>query len=157
MLIGQWKYSTNTALSATGAVPGAIAITNTTGLAGNDNNTISYCNVHSTTNIGACIYSGSNSAAGTPANNDNNTIDSCNIYDYFIAASASAGIDISIGNNNTTISNNRFFQTATRTYTSTQTIRAIWMTPNTGSLTSASGNTISGNFIGGNSSNGSAI
>jgi len=144
--------------SVVGAIPGVIAIAGTTGSGGNDNNTISYCDVHSTgANLGVCIFAASSSAAGTPANNDNNVITNNNIYDFFIAALASAGINISLGNNNYTITNNRVFQTATRTYTGTQTVRGFWLTANTGSLTSASGYVISGNTIGYNSAAGTGI
>ena len=141
----------NTAVTTIGSIPGALAIGNTAGAFGNDNNTVSNCDVHSTgTNLGACIYAGNSTTAGTSANNDNNSILNNNLYDFFNAASASAGLDIASGNNNWTINGNSVYQTATRNYTTgTQTVRGFWITPNTGPLTSASGFTINNNFIGG--------
>lgn len=147
--------SSSAVLTAVGAVPGAIAIGTTTGVAGNDNNTISFCDVHSTgANMNVGIYAGNGTTAGSAANNDNNSITDNNIFDYFNAATASAGLDIVAGNNNYTITNNRFYQTATRTYTASQIHRVMWVTPNTGTLTSASGYTINNNTIGYNSSAG---
>lgn len=139
-----------------GAIPGAIAITNTTGTTGNDNNTISYCDIHSTgTNLGAGIYAGSNSTAGTASNNDSNAILNCNIYDYFLATTVSAGIDVALGNNAYTISGNKLYQTVTRTYTSTQTVRAMLIGPYaSGVPTAGSGFVITDNIIGYNSATG---
>ena len=139
-----------------GSIPGAIAITNTTGTIGNDYNTLSYCNVHSTgTTMGVGIYAGSNNAAGTTATNDSNNIVGCNIYDYFVASTVSAGVDIAVGNNAYTISGNRFYQTATRTYTSTQTVRALLVGPYTSAVpTAGSGFVITDNIIGYSSSTG---
>lgn len=137
-----------------GSVPGAIAILSTSGANGNDNNVISFCNVHDTgtvaaaASLGVGIYMMNATAAGTAANNDNNTVTNCNIYDVFLPSSNSAAINIAPGNNTWTISNNSIYQTATRTYTGTQTVRGLWITPNTGSVAGATG-TISGNFIGG--------
>jgi hypothetical protein len=140
----------NTAVTTAGAIPGAIAISNTTGGFGNDNNIISNCDVHSTgANLGVCIYSGNNSTAGSNANNDNGSILNNNLYDFFIAASASAAVDIAAGNNNWTVSGNNVYQTASRAYTGTPSVRGFWITPNTGSLASASGYVINDNFIGG--------
>lgn len=139
---------------ATGAMPGAIAIASTSGANGNDNNTISFCNVHDTgtvaaaASLGVGIYMVNATSAGSAANNDNNTVSNCNIYDFFLPASGSAAINISAGNNNWTISNNSVYQTATRTYTGTQTVRGLWITPNGGSVPGATG-TINNNFIGG--------
>ncbi|MBK9318583.1 MAG: hypothetical protein IPM91_06980 [Bacteroidetes bacterium] len=61
---------------------------------------------------------------------------------------ASAGINVTPGNNNYSIANNRIYQTSSLTYTGTQTVRGMWISPNTGSLTSASGYVISNNSIG---------
>jgi hypothetical protein len=142
--------NTTTALAGS-TIPGAIAIGTTTGANGNDNNTISFCDVHSITsggNLGVCIYAYNSTAAGTASNNDNNSIINNNIYDFFLGALASAGINVTPGNNNYSITNNRIYQTASLTFTGTQTVRGMWISPNTGSLTSASGYVISNNTIG---------
>ncbi|MFN0189395.1 MAG: hypothetical protein ACKVQV_11910, partial [Bacteroidia bacterium] len=144
----------NTAVVTAGSIPGAIAIGSTAGAFGNDNNTISFCDVHSAgANLGACIYAGNATTAGSNANNDNGSIINNNLYDFFIAASASAAVDIAVGNNNWTVSGNSVYQSATRTYTGTQNVRGFWITPNTASLTSASGFTIHDNYIGGSTAN----
>ena len=142
----------NTAITTAGSIPGAVAIASTTNSsgAGNDYNTISYCNIHSTgANLGVCIYAGNSNTAGSSANNDFGTITNCNLYDFFLAGTASAGLDISQGNNNWTVTNNSVYQSATQTFTNTQNVRGFWITPNITSITSASGFTINNNYIGG--------
>ncbi|MCX6231701.1 MAG: hypothetical protein NTZ33_09175, partial [Bacteroidetes bacterium] len=138
-------------VTTAGAVPGAIAIGTTSGSNGNDNNTISYCDIHSAgANLGCCIYAGNGTNAGTAGNNDNNVISNNNIYGFFMPTSANAGIVIGLGNNTTIITNNSIYQPTALSYAAgTQAVRGLWVTPNTGSLTSASGNIINGNYIGG--------
>lgn len=108
---------------------------------GNDNNTIS------NNTIGAAgsnlpingIYS-----AGTSVSVDNssNTVSGNNILDYFNAGLLSSGITIAAtGNNTWTISNNKFYQTATRIYTTAATHYGIF-------IGGGDGYTISGNSIG---------
>src|SRR4030095_169725 len=91
---------------------------NTTYLQGNDNNTISNSSIHGTAtgNPAYCILA-SKLATPVTSYNDNNTINNCNIYDYFSAGSASVGIKLDGGTNAWNITNNNFYQTATRTYT----------------------------------------
>src|SRR5204863_9036811 len=72
-----------------------------------------------------------------------------NVFDFFNAASASAGIKIDAGCNSWTINNNNFYQTTAKAYTVAVVHRALWVTPNVASLASASGFTINNNFIGG--------
>jgi hypothetical protein len=141
---------TLSALVTPGTMPGAIVIGNTTGSNGNDFNTISNCDIHSTgTTLGAGIYAGNSTTAGSAANNDSNIIINNNIYDYFLAAAVSAGIDISLGNNKFVINNNKLYQTATRTYTGTQTNRAILVGPYASTVPAAgSGFVINNNTIG---------
>lgn len=104
---------------------------------GNNNNLISNCNL-------------SAAAGGTPlnaiysigtVNNSSNTITQCNISDYFNASNSCAGINLGIFNSGWTITNNTFYQTATRTFTSSNTHYAIF-------ISSGSGYTISNNVIG---------
>ncbi len=145
--------ATNSGTSTVGAVPGVVAFWNTNGIAGNDNNTVSNCNIHAATasgnmlNVG--VYAYNSSTVGSPANNDNNTITNCSIYDVFNANTATAAIDILVGNNGFTITNNSYYQTANRTYaTSAITHRGFWITPG-GSAIASSGYNINGNYIGG--------
>jgi hypothetical protein len=151
--------ATLTAIVATGTMPGAIVIGNTTGSNGNDFNTIAYCDIHSTgTTLGAGIYAGNNTPTGSAPNNDSNIIVNNNIYDYFIAASASAGIDIGLGNNKFVINNNKLYQTTARTYSGTPTHRAIMVGPYTSSVpTAGSGFVIHNNTIGYSSAAGTGL
>ncbi len=142
--------------TAVGAIPGAIAIGTTIGIGGNDYNTISYCNIHSTgANLGVGVFAANATAAGSPANNDYNVITYNNIYDMFGGNTlATAAVNVSLGNNNVTVTNNHVYQTVARTYTTAAT-RGFWITTNTANLTSASGHVIANNYIGGNAADGS--
>jgi hypothetical protein len=108
-------------------------------VAGNDSNVVSFNQV-------------GNSSAGAPANalyssgtagmeNSDNTISSNNIYDYFNAGLTTAGILVEANNNAWTISSNRLFQTALRTYTTSNTHKGI-------RISSGSGHTVTNNTIG---------
>jgi hypothetical protein len=134
---------------------GVVNFGTTTGLNGNDNNIIRYCDIHedglSNPTIG---ISSIGSITSVATNNDNNIIDSCNIYNYFNPTIATAGIYVGANNGSWTINANKFYQTVSVTTTGTQSHRAMWITPNTASLTSASGFIITNNYIGGNASNG---
>ena len=148
----------NTTATTATAGGGVVCIGGTTGANGNDNNTISFCDIHNATGGNPLIgVYGYGSATSVAANNDSNYVTNCNIYDFFSAASATAGIYVGVNNGYWRINNNRFYQTAARTLTGAVVHRAIWCTPNTGSLTSASGFTINNNFIGGNSSAGTGM
>jgi len=102
---------------AVGTAGGNVLFHTTTG-GGNNNNTVSF------NNIGPagvdlprkCISAvGTNTSAATQ--NTGNIIDSNNIFDFFSATASVSGIDIRTGNTNYTISNNRIYQTAPRTFT----------------------------------------
>ena len=91
---------------------GAAAVTT-----GNDNNTVSKCNIGPAgANLptkGIYLSGSSNTDPGTA--NSGIVLDNNNIFDYFNATTSSAGIDLTSGSVGTTISNNRFFQSASRT------------------------------------------
>ncbi len=119
---------------------------------GNNNNTVSYCNIGP---AGANLPSKGITAIGTNTSsstwNTNNLIDNNNIYDFFLASNNLSGIYIDVGNQNWTITNNRMYQTAPRAFTNNG-LRYGGITIN-GSNTSGSTHTISSNIIGfGNSS-----
>ncbi len=81
---------------------------------GNDNNRIDNCDIYDgATTPTTGIYS---LGTATKENSDN-TVSNCNIYNFFSAGSTTNGILISTNNTNWTIDGNRFYQTATRTYT----------------------------------------
>jgi hypothetical protein len=145
-LQGQNTSNTSSALSGVVYIGTAGAGGN-----GNDNLVISNCAIHATAGgtpaIGLSAY-GSN--ATVASYNDNVTLDANNIYDFFLANSASTGLKIDLGNNAWNITGNSFYQTATRTFTTAATHRALWVTPNVAAITNTAGGfTISGNFIGG--------
>jgi hypothetical protein len=135
--------TTGSATTATGNV-----LFSTSAVAGgNSNNTVSNNNIGP---AGANLpTSGVKGVGGTNANNLN-LIDNNNIFDFFNATVGPTGVSIQGTNTNWTVSNNRLYQTATRTFTGAAGIRYI------GILVSSSGNThtVSGNTIGFGAANG---
>lgn len=112
---------------------------------GNDNNVISNCLIdasgsNSPTNA---IFSSGTATAGIE--NSNVTITNNQIANYFNAGLSTSGITLSAGSINWTISNNKLYQSASRTYTTGTTHRGI-------SAATGYGHNISGNTIGYNSS-----
>ncbi len=123
---------------------------------GNDNNTISNCDIGPAgTNLPSkCIYfsGSSNNEPGTA--NSGITITNNNIFNYFNASSSSAGIDLNSGSLGVTISNNKFYQTASRTMTSTGLTHSGIRISNSAAVATYS---ITGNTIGFASSNGTGF
>ena len=110
---------------------------------GNDNNTISNCNIGpSGLNLPTKGIYGNGTTTSTSFFNSGVTITGNNIYDYFGAALSSAGVYVGGGCTDWTISNNKFYQTATITQTTGSQHSAIWISNTTGSNFSISGNTI---------------
>jgi len=116
---------------------------------GNDGNTISNSNIGP---VGSNLPLNGVFSLGTSAviDNSGNTISGNNISDFFSAASASNGVNVNSFNSTWTISNNKVFQTATRTYTTASTHNGI-------SVGSGSGYTITGNTIGFAAANGTGV
>lgn len=85
------------------------------------------------------IYSGGSTMVGLENNND--SIINSNIANFFSATLASSGILLGAGNSNWNIRGCRFYQSATRTYTTANTHRAI-------QILSGNGYSISTNTIG---------
>ena len=111
---------------------------------GNDDNTISFCDIGP---VGAALPTKALLSAGSNASfgeyNTGNQLLNNNIFDYFSATTTSNAFYIAEGTANMTIANNRFFQTALRTQTvSNSHVVIIVAHPNN------SGHTISGNVIG---------
>ena len=121
---------------------------------GNDDNTISYCDIGPSGSnlpfIGIRSYTNVSSRS-----NDNITITENNVHDFFSATSptGTSGINVFNYNSNWTITNNRIYQTATRTYTAaTYEYRGIYIST---TISTSSGNfTVTGNVIGYSSSSG---
>jgi len=115
---------------------------------GNDNNTISNCNIGPAgTNLPTKGIFGNGSTASTAIGNSGITINNNNIYDVFGAAVTSAGLYINGGCNSWSITNNRFYQTATRTWTTGAVHNAINIQSNA-ATSGAQGFTVTGNVIG---------
>jgi len=137
-----------------GTAGGAVLFSTTT-TTGNNSNTISGNNIGP---AGSNLPVKGISAVGTTTNNNtvnrDNVIDGNNVFDFFGTGVVSvSGIDIRTGNLNWTISNNRIYQTATRTFSVTALRYAgITLVGSTG----GAGNfhTIRGNVIGFGAANG---
>lgn len=115
---------------------------------GNDNNTISNNNIGPAgANLPTKAILGNGSTTTTAIGNSGNIIDNNNIFDFFGAAVTSSGVATNGGCNSWTITNNRFYQTATRTWTTGATHRAIDI-GNTTATSGAQGFTITGNIVG---------
>jgi trimeric autotransporter adhesin len=140
----------NGSASASVATNGATIFFSTDGTTanGNDNNTISNNNIGS---VGAALPSkailGSGSTTTTAIGNSGITITNNNIFDYFGAAVTSAGIAVNGGCNTWSITNNRFYQTGTRTWTTGALHTPILMSSST-ATSGVQGMTITGNIIG---------
>lgn len=115
------------------------------GGSGNDNNTFSNNKIGpaGTTLPTKAVYA-NGSTTSTASYNNTVTFSNNEIFDYFSAGSASYGIYLSAGNDNWTISNNKFYQTTTRNQTLGVTHSAINVASSTGNTL----HTFSGNIIG---------
>ncbi len=91
---------------------------------GNDNNTISNCNLADGGGFPVnSFYSAGTAIAGQE--NSGNTLSNNNVSNYFNANLPTVGILISTGNTDWTLNGNKLFQTATRTFTTGNVHRAI--------------------------------
>jgi len=123
---------------------GNILFYNYSTVSGNDNNTISFCNIGPAGNNlpNVCINSRGTSSPSV-LNNSGDTIRNCKIFDYFQDGAQSAGIHLYDGTSDFVIKDNKFYQTSTRTQTYGLQHSAIWISNYYGSNF-----TISGNIIG---------
>ncbi|MGE5499252.1 MAG: T9SS type A sorting domain-containing protein [Syntrophothermus sp.] len=117
---------------------------------GNDNNTISSCNIGPAgANLPTAAIFGYGSTTTLAIENSGNTISNNNIYDFFRSNIPSSGVYSSDGCNSWTITGNRFYQTAARTFTASATAlhRVITIQPQTHTAC-APATTITNNIIG---------
>lgn len=135
--------------SSTTANNGVVLISTGT-VTGNDNNQIKNCQITAAgTNLPLnCVMSLGTATAGIE--NSDNLVQGNNIFNFFNAATSSRGVNLGNGNTTWTIKGNRFFQTATRTYTTS----ALTNIPILVSTSTGSGFTIEDNIIGYGSSTG---
>lgn len=137
--------SANASLNRKG---GTVIFWTTTGVNGNDNNTLDHCDLGDGVNSPRnCIYAWG--STDTPAQfNSGNTVSNCNIFNFqAITLNDAAGVLLDDGNTDWTITGNSFYQTAPRAAV-TASLQAI-------RIYSPSGNnfTIANNFIGGSGPN----
>ena len=154
------KYCTLKSTYSTSS-SGVVMFSTTTGTNGNDNNTIDYCDIDGGASSSASptsgvarsgIYSvGSTSTVGIQ--NSGNTISNNNIYNNFVTGGASNinnfGVCLSSGNTDWTISGNSFYQTSTRTGTTTGTAATAYYAVYISNTSQGNNYTVSGNYIGG--------
>ncbi|MFT3980903.1 MAG: GEVED domain-containing protein [Ferruginibacter sp.] len=115
---------------------------------GNDNNTISNCNIGPAgANLPTKAIYGNGSAGTLAVGNSGNSIINNNIYDAFNAGIQSAAVYLGAGNNTWSVTNNRIYQTATRTFTSGVNNSGIYIS-STAATVGAQSYTITGNTIG---------
>jgi trimeric autotransporter adhesin len=140
---------TQTSLQGSGTASFGVVTFSTGTTTGNDGNNINNCSIGPAGSNQPLngIFSLGTSAA---IDNSGNTINANNIFDYFNAGSASNGLNVNTGNSTWTITNNRFFQTGTRTYTTGSTHNGIV-------ITSGVGYTITGNLVGAATSTGTGF
>lgn len=132
------------------ATNGAIVFFSTDGNTanGNDNNTISNCDIGpSGANLPSKAILGNGSTTTTAIGNSGIVITNNDIHDIFAVAVTSSAIATNGGCNSWTITNNRIYQTAARTWTTGAYHKGIEIAPVT-STSGAQGFTITGNTIG---------
>ena len=110
---------------------------------GNDTITISNCKIGPAgTNLPSKGICGMGSTTTAAIANNNVTINNCQIYDFFLTG-GSAAVYATTGNSDWNITNNKIYQTATRTFTSTGTMNGIYFSNATyGDNVQITGNTI---------------
>ena len=135
----------------TSTAEGTINISTTTGTTGNDNNTISYCDIRDVSASGstptnAIISSGSTGSAAVY--NSGISILYNNIFNFYRDGQNCAGILLRNGSTSWIITGNSFYQTTSRANTSSMGWNAIYIY-----TTLANNITVSGNYIGGSAAN----
>jgi hypothetical protein len=129
-------------ISSTTVAGGNVLFSTSTVAGGNSNNTVSNNNIGPAgANLPIKGVLGLGSAS--PNANTGNVIDSNNIFDFFGTGGISvAGISIQANNTNWTISSNRIYQTATRTFTTTALRYSGILVASAGDTFTVTGNTI---------------
>jgi hypothetical protein len=122
---------------------GTVFFGNTAGPNGNDNNTMDHCDIGDGASAPSCGIFSFNTSNATPAQkNGGNTVSNCNFFNFY-----AAGVRLEDGNTDWTISNNSFYQTASRAAVAGIVIPI--------DINQGGGNnyTVTGNFIGGSAPN----
>jgi type IX secretion system substrate protein len=107
----------STTVAVNNATPGGLIFFGTGTTTGNDGNTISNCNVGPAgANLPSKLIGSFGSTTNATIANSGNTITNCNLYDYFLT-SGCAAVHLTGGNADWTVTNNKMYQTAARTFT----------------------------------------
>ena len=101
--------------------------TDTVALTGNDTNAVSNCNIGPAVNLPSHAVHSLGSTTTTANNNSGIVINNNNIFDYFGAAVTSTGVYLEGGTTDCNVTNNKFYQSATRTQTTGAQHSAIWI------------------------------
>lgn len=126
--------------AGTATTSGTIFLSSANGT-GNDTITFSSCTIDQSST--GTPTNGIYSTGSVVANQENSTIaiNACNIANFYNTATISCGILVGSGNTDWTIQNCRFYQGASRSYTTANTHRAI-------QITSGNNHIVAGNTIG---------
>ena len=146
------RYTTLRGVS-TSAASGVVLFGTTTGVNGNDNNTMDHCDIRdgATTPANGIFSSGSTST--TAQFNSGNTISNCNIFNFYSASVDAAGVRLNPGSTDWTLSGNSFYQTVSRVAVAAS-VRAIYISNSTSNdLLFGNNFTVTGNFVGGSAPN----
>lgn len=128
----------------TSALSGTVVFSTTTGANGNDNNTIDTCDIRDGASTPTNGIYGEGTGTTAAKNNSGNSVNNCNIFNFYRSTTVDvAGVKITSGNTDWTVSGNSFYQTVSRAGV-TGTVRAIYL-----SDTSDIHHAVTGNFIGG--------
>lgn len=120
---------------------------------GNDNNTFESCKFTSSTSNSGVLFYANGSTTNTAIENSNVTVNNCEFYNYFLASGTQSAIYIATGNTSFSITNNKIYQTATRTITTSSTVYGIYCV-NAGATALGENFAITGNTIGYNNNAG---
>ncbi|MCX6158193.1 MAG: hypothetical protein NTY74_09485 [Ignavibacteriae bacterium] len=138
------KYCTITGVITTAGTSGVVLFSTTTGALGSSNNTITYCDIRDGASTPANLIC-SNGTSTAP--NKNNTISNNNFYNWFLAATTTqtGALNLVAGCSDWIITGNSFYQTASRTFTSSGVVSFITIS----NTTNCNNFTISNNYFGG--------
>jgi hypothetical protein len=107
---------------------------------GNDDNSITYCNIGGRTDVSQYSANAINSPGTSGRPNNHNTVSNCLIHDYFVTNTHSNGLALNANNSDWIITDNKFYQSVARSYTTASDHRAIIILGGTNYI--VTGNTI---------------